>query len=384
MRLLDRYVLTNFLLPFCYCFFGFLSIWLVFDLTDNGQDFIQFHVPLWKIIAFYATQFPQIIVISLPIGLLLALLYCLSRMSRTNEIISMLTAGRSLVRIVIPLFLGALLITGLSIGMNYKLAPHADALKKRMLYTFTHTKTEQEEMDTILFKNRTDDRAWYVQKINVKRNHLEGVEIIQQNPAGDIIQKYYAKSADFDPDTNTWTFHEGKTVNFDNGGNVKNEQAWLTGPNAQLKIDHWSETPWRISSSELDPQDLSVPELQEYLRYNSDFPPASLAPYQTHLHYRWSLSWQCLVVALVAAPLSVVFSRRGVLGGVISSIGLCFGLIFFSSMGLALGKGNRIAPFWAAWGPDLLFACIGIFLLFIRSYNIELPKLSSLFKGGKK
>ncbi|MGC3992457.1 MAG: LptF/LptG family permease [Chthoniobacteraceae bacterium] len=251
--MLDRYVLTNFLLPFCYCFFGFLSIWLVFDLTDNGQDFIQFHVPLWKIIAFYATQFPQIIVISLPIGLLLALLYCLSRMSRTNEIISMLTAGRSLVRIVIPLFAAALGITALSVGMNYKLAPHSDALKKRMLYTFTHTKAEQEEMDTILFKNRTDDRAWYVQKINVKRNHLEGVEIIQQNKAGDIIQKYYAKSADYDPDGNSWTFHEGKTVNFDNAGNVKNEEAWLTGPAAQLKISHWSETPWRISSSEARP-----------------------------------------------------------------------------------------------------------------------------------
>ncbi len=43
---------------------------------------------------FYLTQFPQILVICLPYSLLLALLYSLSRMSRSNEIISMLTAGQ--------------------------------------------------------------------------------------------------------------------------------------------------------------------------------------------------------------------------------------------------------------------------------------------------
>src|SRR4051794_13939540 len=32
MRILDRYVIRNFLEPFFLCFFGFLAIWLVFDL----------------------------------------------------------------------------------------------------------------------------------------------------------------------------------------------------------------------------------------------------------------------------------------------------------------------------------------------------------------
>ena len=34
MRLLDRYVLQNFVVPFLYCTFGFLAIWLVFDLSE--------------------------------------------------------------------------------------------------------------------------------------------------------------------------------------------------------------------------------------------------------------------------------------------------------------------------------------------------------------
>ena len=104
MRLLDRYVLQNFVVPFLYCTFGFLAIWLVFDLSDNGRDFIEANVKMKDLAEFYLTQFPGILVICLPVGLLLALLYSLSRMSRSNEIISMLTAGCSVVRIMVPLF----------------------------------------------------------------------------------------------------------------------------------------------------------------------------------------------------------------------------------------------------------------------------------------
>ena len=39
---------------------------------------------------YYFTQVPQILVILLPVALLLALLFCLGRMSRSNEIVSML------------------------------------------------------------------------------------------------------------------------------------------------------------------------------------------------------------------------------------------------------------------------------------------------------
>ena len=56
---------------------------------------------------------------SLPIGLLLALLFSLSRMSRTNEIISMLTAGRSVFRLLLPLlFVGVLALTAAQMAVR--------------------------------------------------------------------------------------------------------------------------------------------------------------------------------------------------------------------------------------------------------------------------
>ena len=103
MRLLDRYIISSFLIPFSLCFFGFLAIWFVFDFAGNVQDFVDARVSAGFIVFFYLTQIPQFAVLCLPVGLLLSLLFATTKMSRSNEIIAMLTAGQSLWRVMLPL-----------------------------------------------------------------------------------------------------------------------------------------------------------------------------------------------------------------------------------------------------------------------------------------
>src|SRR5438552_12708002 len=89
MRLLDRYVIRNFLQVYIYCIAGFLSVWLIFDVSDNISTFIDEHFGFMLTVRYYATQVPEVFVILLPVSLLLALLFVLGRMSRSNEIVSM-------------------------------------------------------------------------------------------------------------------------------------------------------------------------------------------------------------------------------------------------------------------------------------------------------
>ena len=142
-----------------------------------------------------------------------------------------------------------------------------------------------------------------------------------------------------------------------------------------LNIDGWSETPWRILSSAMNPEFLSVSELRDYLRFNGDFPENRLAVYRTHLQYRWALPWFCLVVVFLAAPMGIVYSRRGIVGGVAVAIGLFFSMAFLSALFVAFGKGQRISPFTAAWVPVIFFFLIGLALVWYRSTNRDLPKL---------
>jgi len=381
MRLLDRYILKNFLVPFVYCFCGFLAIWLVFDLRDNANDFIDAHLSPVRVMQFYLTQLPQIALLCLPVGLLLALLYCLSRMSRSNEIISMLTAGRSVVRVLLPLICVGVLATAAGMGLSYKLAPHADEVKRNFLKDIAKGKAKGSGIEEQLFRNRSDHRTWYVQ--SMRGNDLHGVHIIQQDENGNISTKWYARWAAFDPQTKIWDLARGKTVHFDAQGNITGEDLWLNG---DLAIRNWSETPWRILSSNLDAQNLSVPELKDYVEFNGDFPPPMLAPYRTYLQYRWAVPVECLVAILIAAPLGIVFSRRGVLTGVAGSIFAFAGMLFLEKFFLALGKGYRVPAEIAAWTPDVLFAIVGFFFLYLRSTNREMPSISfkRLFKQPKR
>ena len=369
MTTLDRYVLRKFSVPFLYCFGGFVGIWFIFDLADNLQDFIQGQASAEALIDYYASQVPEIIVIAMPLATLLALLYSLAGMSRSNEIISMLGAGRSILRILTPLLLVGVLLTGITAFFNYEGAPHATGMKKVIVGDIKRGKKSDKTIKGHLFRNREDLRTWFVARMSLRGERLQDVQIIQQDSDGNILQQWYAKEAVFDPLVARWTLLGGKYVEMDKEGNILKSE--MPG---NITVDGWSETPWRISSSMLNADFLSVPELNDYLKYNADFPEKRLAAYRTHWHYRWAMPAVCFLVIFVAAPCGIVYSRRGVLGGVALAIGLFFSLVFVSSLFVALGKGGRVSPFTAAWGPMIAFFIAGLVLLWMKSTNREMPK----------
>ena len=370
MSILDRYVLKKFLVPFAYCFLGFVGIWFIFDLADNLQDFIQGQATFEVLLGYYASQVPEIIVIALPLGTLLALLYSLAAMSRANEIISMLGAGRSVVRILVPLMAVGVVLSGVNAYFNYETAPQATGMKKTVVGDIKRGRKKERSIRGHLFKNREDSRIWFASRLSLENGDMEDLQIVQQDAEGHIRQQWYASRASYDPATATWILKKARHIEMDpNGDIVKSEMQ------DQMELQGFSETPWRVASSRMKADHLSVPELRDYLKYNSDFPDNRLAAYWTHLHYRWALPTVCFLVVFVAAPCGIVYSRRGVLGGVALAITLFFSLVLASSLFIALGKGSRVSPFVAAWGPMIAFFVAGIYLLWMRSTNRDLPKL---------
>src|SRR6266480_2618790 len=330
MKLLDRYVIRNFLQVYLYCIAGFISIWLIFDVSDNISTFIDEHVGLLLGLRYYATQIPQVFLILLPVSVLLSLLFALGRMSRSNEIVSMLTAGISLPRVLLPLIGMGLLTVGASMAMNYSLAPHAELARKNFLSEAQARPSRY--IQGQIFRNRTDLRTWFIQNFLPRSN----------------------------------TFNNVQVLHYDHAGNIVDEQVYPS-----LKIEHWSETPFRLGSANERAEFLSLPELREYLRFNADFPATLLAPFRTHLQYRLALPWTCLVVVCIAAPLGIGYSRRGVLSSVAAAVFLVFSMNFLVHLFLALGEGDRVSPWVAAWTPNILFTVIGLYLLYLRASNRE-------------
>jgi len=367
MRLLDRYVVRNFMQVYVYCIAGFVSIWLIFDVSDNISSFIDNHIPLSLVARYYGTQLPQVFLILLPVALLLSLLFTLGRMSRANEVVSMLTAGVSLQRVLLPLIGIGLLTVAASMALNYSLAPHAELARKTFLSEAQAHPGRY--IQGQVFRNRTDLRTWFVQNFRLGDQVFNNVEVLQQDAKDNIVMSYTAARAEYLAETKTWSLDSVRVAHYDPSGNIIKEEFFPS-----LKIEHWSETPFRLRSANVQAESLSLPELYEYLHFNGDFPAALLAPFRTHLQYRLALPWTCFVVVLMAAPLGIGYSRRGVLGSVAIAIVLVFlhGYLF-THLFLALGEGDHVPAWIAAWAPNIVFAVIGLYLFYLRASNREPP-----------
>jgi len=232
VRLLDRYVIRNFLQAYVYCIAGFLSIWLIFDVSDNISTFIDEHFGFALTVRYYATQVPEVFIILLPVSLLLALLFSLGRMSRANEIVSMLTAGVSIPRVLAPLIGVGLLTVGATFALNYSLAPHAEMAKKNFVAT---ARAHQFSVQGQIFRNRTDARTWFIQSFRPGHDVFNNVQVLQQDAQDNIIANYLTPRATYHLETKTWELEQVKVVQYDPTGNITDEKMYPS-----LKIDNWS------------------------------------------------------------------------------------------------------------------------------------------------
>lgn len=376
--LLDRYLLRQFLLPFTFCFVGFIAIWLIMDLADNGGDFGKAKASFADIAKFYIVQIPQIVVLITPVTLLLATLYSLGKMSKTNEIISMLSAGKSLARVLRPIFFVGIYASLVTLALNFEWAPEAEGMKDSIHENITSSKSGDIGVRNQFYRNRGEGRSWFVDTIpfNLSEQSIKNVQVREEDADGEMKTAYFARKARWYPDhvvfgKGAWRFIECIILHFDTPG-----QATPDPQPEDLYISGWDETPWKLSSGNITPEHLGVPALGFHIKTNQNQPANILSRYRTHWHARWAVPWNCFVIVLIAAPLGIVHSRRGALGGVAACILVFFASLFLGNFFLAVGQGNRMPAFLAAWATNFIFAAIGLYLLYSRSQNRDLPKLN--------
>src|SRR6266513_1117281 len=134
MRLLDRYLLRELLIPFLYCMGGILIFWISADLFSELNEFQRNHLKGLEVVEYYLVQLPEMLVFPLlPVVLLLALLYALTNHARYHELTALRAAGISLWRLALP-YLGVGLLLSLAASvMNELWAPQSGEAAQRIL-----------------------------------------------------------------------------------------------------------------------------------------------------------------------------------------------------------------------------------------------------------
>ncbi len=368
MDRLDKYTLRIFFNAFLICFGALFIIMFLEDFQDNISDFQQSNQMGSIMLKHYITKMPALIVFILPYSLMLALLWSLGKMSKSQELVSIIQTGRGVVRFTRPLALVGVVCTLICLIFNYHWAPYAESQEDLILSEATGEALNAAE--SVAFQNKSDTRHWLVGSFpfaHTSGEPLKSIEITTLDANNKATQKILADQASWSLENRQWTFSKPIIFNLNEFNPDKQQLVPVTVSETDLVTD-WHETPWQIINPGLKAPYLGIPGLKSWLANHHDNPLSDKRSYQTHLHYRIAQPFICIIIILLAAPLGIVLNRRGVGGGVATAIFLCAGMIFCSTVFPTLGESGHLPPLLAAWATNILFGFVAL-ILFYRRIN---------------
>jgi lipopolysaccharide export system permease protein len=354
VRILTRYLLREFLVPWIYCFDAFALLWIVMNLFDNLPDFIQHNARVGQVARYYLVVFPEAFVLIMPISLLLGLLFCLSTLARHNELTALRASGVSLIQIATPLLAVGLAASLAVLAVNDLFVPRARQRGDHILQEL-RGKRARDLIEDFFYANPLAFRDWYAPRFDVRRLQMHNPEVHQRDSDGRPVMDLYAERAEWAD--GLWRFH---TVSIYDHRRVPPEIVRV----AQTNFPAFREKPAQMSLEGRRPEALMSWELRRHIRARLRAGrAANLAGYQVELHYRYAFPFMCLVVVWLAIPLGMRVGRSGPLLSVGAALMLVVAFYFLTNIVLAMGKGGYLPPSMAAWSANFIFAAAGAILM---------------------
>lgn len=368
MRLLDRYLLRELLLPFGYCLGGFLIFWISSEVFKDIGEFQEKQMRMIDIAEYYLVLTPNFLSVVLPVAFLLAILFALTQHARNNEITAMRAAGLSLWRIAAPYFLVGFLASVALMVINELWAPDSEAraqfIKNRR--TGGATRFEPQLVQGLGLYNAGANRHWVNGIYNSETAEMISPLVLWTRPTGTKVMIAATRAA---RTNNVWVFFDVKQYELSvagGGGFVPTVQTNV------LAIPEFNETAEEIRSEirisrhltlkNRHRADLPMLDIFDYLRLHPNLSRTDSAWLNTKLQSRLAGPWKCLVVVLISLPFGAASGRRNIFVGVASSILICFAYFVLLEVSLALGTAGQLPPWLAGWLPNIIFSVTGIWL----------------------
>jgi lipopolysaccharide export system permease protein len=343
------YTSRIFLARFLLCLAGFAALLQLIDLLDNATEALS-RGGLLAVGRYALLRLPSTINQLVPISVLLGALATLIGLANHNEIVAMKSSGLSLYRILATLVPVTAVVAALHFAMGDQVAPRTERhFQDWWAATPPRGKAQDDEPAASLWMR--DQRALLsVDKIAEHGRVLEGLTIFNRDAAGNISGRISAGRAEYR-----------------NGGWILLNTYSVTVVDKVVSPEVSSpELAWQTHLRPRDFVALSAPtdtlSTRALLDIVSGRRPAIAgeAYYETRLQRKFALPVASLVMLLVAAPAATGMRRQGNASRGLGW-GLAAGFVFLIIDGLAVaaGQAGLFPAALAAWGPTLVFGCIG-------------------------
>ncbi len=362
----DRYIARSFTVIFLASLMLLQGLFYIIDLLGHFQHYIS-HIneegwfTLSDIILYYLMKTPiDIVFPGLQISVLIGALFCVARLSKDNEIISMMSNGVSFRRIVAPLFIIGLVLSLSNFFLN-------ETVMRDLKYSFKqfHARIMKK---TTLKKNRRrfhffgrNEVFYEVRVYKDDEKQLKDVVVIKRNEKGTALWLLEADNAYYRSGPSHWEFTDASMYHFNAPQKTKKKMKTVTMKLAERPDDFAKET--RSSDN------MNINELYEYIkrlrRYGDNTRKEEIA-----LHQKVAFPFSTLFIMLIGAVLGSISSKSVWVLSFLGALVASGSYWILMAVGKALSQrgdllGIPVPPVLGAWLANIVFVIIFFVLLHI-------------------
>jgi LPS export ABC transporter permease LptG len=361
-RILDRYVVREFLNIFFLVLAAFVMLMLIFTFFELVGDILRNRIPLFTVGDYLINLTPSMLYQISPLAVLIAVLVTFGVLNRNSELIAMKATGISLYRLIVPIVsIAAILAVTLFLfdefylpQANRKQEALRNIIKGRPPQTFLHP-----EQKWIFGQSHPGEpgRIFYYQFFDPDRNEFANLTLVEFDPSTFALsRRIFAARVSWDPATSSWSFQNGWERDMD-GANTKAYREFKQTSFAEVHED-----PDYFKKENIQAQEMNFGQLDRYI---GDLRQSGFDTMRLRVQLWHKLAYPLIapVMAVLAIPFALSMGRRGSLTGI--AVAIFVALTYFVIDGFfgAMGSVNYLPAGLAAWSPDILFGLTGGYLL---------------------
>ena len=376
MRISDRYIGKQVL-------FGTLFAVLVLSLVlVLGNLFKQIRpllvdqaAPLWLVLRFVMTVLPYSLMFTIPWGFLSAVLLVFGRLSADQEITSFRTAGVSLWRLVLPVFVIAGVLSGTCLWLNLRVVPKAKSSMNELLYE--QAKRDPRSLLSPGVVRSLDDKVkFYVEDqdgdslVGLHLYRIADDDGVVAPPEAYLHAGRFTVVVDDAKEELRLKLYDASFETFkqDDKAEVPKQDGKVELSKQDGKVEMFSSAeaePYLIPFGEQTRENtkesaMTNEEIAAYLKRHPELSAAQRVEYHAAMIQRYSFSMACLAFAFVAVPLGLQTRRKDSSSGLLLSLLLGTGYFLFTI--IANESKSSAAAIAALWAPNVICIALGLWL----------------------
>src|SRR6267142_1759390 len=424
VRILSRYILWQHLPPLGYALAALTFAMLVNQIAKQFGNFVGKGLPWTVIFEVFALSIPFIVAMTLPMAVLVAVLYTFSHLAADNEVTAMKASGISVQRLLAPVIGGATVVALISLFWNDQILPRSNHQLRTLLVDIQRKKPTFQLKEQVINEVVAGQFFLRAARIDPAANTLNDVTIydlgdperrriiladsgrMAYTPGGTDLyltlrdgEVHEVKRAD--PEHFNRTFYGVNRIKVAGVSNTfEQTQHDEYRGDREMTICAMQDVVARARQDMERVRRETLAAVTAELRRIAKLHPATSAPpdttpppppalsyvaqqsggasayqqrlraarqraaiYEVEIQKKLAIAAACLIFALLGMPLAIRFPRGGV--GLVIGTSLAVFSIYYVGLigGEELGDRLIVPPFLAMWTPNIIFLAISIPLL---------------------